>query len=392
MKIDAIDLFYLSMPVVTTAGDGSQDALLVRARAGRFTGWGECEASPLTSIAAFICPMSHGACQPVSNSVLSQPLNDVADITRIAQHVREKSTDLLQAAHIFSGIEAALWDLLGQRLQAPVWSLLGYTTNYAKRPYASVLFKDTADDTFATAAALRQQGFTAVKFGWGNFGRGSLGQDEQQVEAARSGLGSDSLLMVDAGQAFGTDIDSATRLPMLAAHNVYWLEEPFISDAYEAYRQLAHKNVGISLAGGEASHTCNQAVHLMNLGGVKFIQVDCGRIGGVAPAFEVAQQANSRGITFVNHTFTSHLALSTSLQPYAGLADHGLCEYPTSLQPLALAITDNHLLPDCNGEIHLPDTPGLGMKVALEKLREYLLNIEISVSGKILYTTPVLSS
>ena len=48
MKIESVDLFYLSMPDVTDAGDGSQDALLVRVRAGEFTGWGECEASPLT--------------------------------------------------------------------------------------------------------------------------------------------------------------------------------------------------------------------------------------------------------------------------------------------------------------------------------------------------------
>src|SRR5687768_2136831 len=61
MKIESVDLFYLSMPTVTDAGDGSQDALLVRVHAGGFTGWGECEASPLTSIAAFVCPMSHGA-------------------------------------------------------------------------------------------------------------------------------------------------------------------------------------------------------------------------------------------------------------------------------------------------------------------------------------------
>ncbi len=70
MKIESVDFFYLSMPVVTTEADGSQDALLVRVSVGGHEGWGECEAAPLPSIAAFVCPMSHGACRPVSDSVL----------------------------------------------------------------------------------------------------------------------------------------------------------------------------------------------------------------------------------------------------------------------------------------------------------------------------------
>jgi hypothetical protein len=51
MKIESVDLFYLSMPTVLDIGDGSQDALLVRVRAGSYEGWGECEAAPLASIA-----------------------------------------------------------------------------------------------------------------------------------------------------------------------------------------------------------------------------------------------------------------------------------------------------------------------------------------------------
>jgi len=72
MIIEAVDLFYLSMPEITDEVDGSQDALLVRVSGSGLTGWGECEASPLTSIANFICPKSHGAANPVSYSVLGQ--------------------------------------------------------------------------------------------------------------------------------------------------------------------------------------------------------------------------------------------------------------------------------------------------------------------------------
>jgi hypothetical protein len=61
MSIDAADFFYLSMPKVEGIGDGSQDALVVRITADGVTGWGECEASPLVSIAAFVTPMTPDA-------------------------------------------------------------------------------------------------------------------------------------------------------------------------------------------------------------------------------------------------------------------------------------------------------------------------------------------
>ena len=88
MKIEQVDFFYLAMPEITTAADGSQDALLVRVDAGGHVGWGECEASPLVSIAAFVCPMSHGACRPVSASVLGQHFDSPADIARHRRHDR----------------------------------------------------------------------------------------------------------------------------------------------------------------------------------------------------------------------------------------------------------------------------------------------------------------
>ena len=95
MKIESVDFFYLAMPEVLDIGDGSQDALLVRLCAGGYTGWGECEAAPLVSIASLVCPMSHSACKPVAASVLGQQLDSVEDIVRIGNLVREQSLDLL---------------------------------------------------------------------------------------------------------------------------------------------------------------------------------------------------------------------------------------------------------------------------------------------------------
>ena len=66
-----------------------------------------------------------------------------------------------------------------------------------------------------------------------------------------------------------------------------------------------------------------------------YIQIDCGRIGGIGPAKQVADYAAARGVTYVNHTFTSHLALCASLQPYAGLENHVICEYPFAPKSVA---------------------------------------------------------
>src|SRR5260370_27233424 len=213
MRIDAVDFFYLSMPEVTTEGDGSQDALLVRVASGAHLGWGECEASPLTSIAAAVCPRSHGAGQPVLDSVLGQTIDDVADIARIGRLVARNSLDLLQTDHTFSGIEIALWDLLGHRLGEPVYRLLGTKQAYPKRPYASLLFGDDPAATLEKGRAMRARNFRAVKFGWGPFGQSDAAADRDQLAPARQGLGPDGILLVDAGAIWVHDLAAAVRPP-----------------------------------------------------------------------------------------------------------------------------------------------------------------------------------
>ena len=392
MRIESVDFFYLSMPLVTTEADGSQDALLVRVRAGGFEGYGECEASPLPSIAAFICPLSHGACQPVSASVLGQSVTGPHDITRLANLVAYQSMDVLQAAHTWSGVEMALWDLLGKVRGEPVWRLLGYTVSHPKTPYFSVLFGDTPQQTLERARQAQVKGFRAAKFGWGPIGRGTAAQDRDHFMAAREGLETDGVLLVDVGQIFASDVlRAAERLPALEEARAVWLEEPFQANAYEAYQALSRRCSNVRLAGGEGAHNFDMARHLIDFGGVGFVQIDCGRIGGIGPAKAVADHAEARGVTYVNHTFTSHLALSASIQPYAGLATHTICEYPGTPKPLALAITGNHLEPDANGQVCAPDAPGLGMKVHVPALADYVVDAEIKVKGRVLYRTPTLA-
>lgn len=389
MQIDAVDFFYLSMPEVTLDADGSQDALLVRVSAGGFTGYGECEAAPLPSIAAFVCPLSHGACQPVAASVLGRRLDTPADIAAIAAAVAYNSMDVLQAAHTFSGVEMALWDILGKARGEPVWKLLGYRASYPKTPYASLLFGDTAQQTLERGREAMRRGFKAAKFGWGPIGRGSPEDDADQFFAAREALGGDGILLVDVGQIFVDDVErAALRLDALQQARALWLEEPFHASALEQYGALARRCKGVRLAGGEGAHNTYMARHLIDYGGVGFVQIDCGRIGGIGPAKLVADYAVARGVTYVNHTFTSHLALSASMQPFAGLANHSICEYPAAPKALAVELTQNHLAPDAAGQVAAPDAPGLGISIDALAVASYRVEVEIRVAGRTLYVSP----
>jgi L-alanine-DL-glutamate epimerase-like enolase superfamily enzyme len=377
------------MPQILDIGDGSQDALLARVSGGGCVGYGECEAAPLPSIAALVCPMSHSACKPVQASVLGARLESADDIRHIGDAVRANSLDLLQADHTLSGIDMALWDLLGRRLGQPAWKLLGWERSCPKTPYASVLFGDTPAQTLDKARAARRQGFTAVKFGWGPFGRAGVQADEDQLAAAREGLGDDAILLVDAGTVWVADVERARAvLPALKRVRATWLEEPFVSGALDEYRALAQDSAPVGLAGGEGAHDFFMAKHMIDHGGVRYVQIDAGRVGGISVARQVADYAQARGVTYVNHTFTSHLALSASIQPYAGLQAHEICEYPAEPKQLALDITTTHLLPDRNGQVRAPDAPGLGVEVDVAALRPYLVDTETRVKGRTIYRTP----
>lgn len=391
MNIESVDFFYLSMPEVLNIGDGSQDALLVRVRAGGLEGWGECEASPLTSIASYVCPMSHSACKPVKYSVEGMPLNSKEDIYNVSNTVRHNSSDLLQTDHTLSGIDIALWDILGKKFNEPVYKLLGYKKAYPKLPYASQLFGDTPEETFLKAKTAKQSGFKAVKFGWGPFGKQTLHSDIAHLTAAREGVEDGIYLMIDAGAAWSNSVTAANdRLPPLCKIKAYWLEEPFANMELGSYKKLSESVPGVALAGGEGCHNFVQAAAMIKHAGLKFIQIDAGRIGGITVAKQVADLAQVNNVTYVNHTFTSHLALSASLQPFAGIEKDFFSEYPVELKSLAKDITQNKIVPDSDGYIHVPEQPGLGITVDVQSLKKYVVDVEIKVKGKIIYHSPKL--
>ena len=388
MKIEKVEFHYLADDHIRDIGDGSQDALLVHVIMDDGSdGWGECEAAPLVSIAAWCCPMSHLACKPLKMSVIGFEINTPADICMLTEKVRRNSFDLLQADHTLSGIDIALWDMLGHKYGEPVWKLLGYDRAYPKTAYASQLFGDTPQMTYEKAVQSRKAGFRAAKFGWGPFGTRTVREDIAHIDAAREGLGDDLALMVDAGTVWGNDVKRASQvLSALRKARAVWLEEPFASGALKAYAELA-ATPGCErlLAAGEGAHNPDMAYNLIDFGGLGFIQIDTARIGGISSAKKVAEYAEKTGITYVNHTFTTSLALSASIQPFAGLRSSSWCEFPVESAAPSRRLTKVRIMPDADGEILLPDMPGLGCEIDLSTIERFGREVTIQYEGETLW-------
>jgi L-alanine-DL-glutamate epimerase-like enolase superfamily enzyme len=254
--------------------------------------------------------------------------------------------------------------------------------------YASQLFGDSAPHTEALAAATVWRGFKAAKFGWGPIGRLGLAADIEQIEAARGGLGLDLALMIDTGCVFGHDLDEAAlRIPAIEDARSEWWEEPFMTGALAEYAELAGQT-DVPLAGGEGCHTADQARHFMQYGGLKYIQIDTGRIGGITVAREVAVVARRMGVRYVNHTFTSNLALSASLQPFADAPEGGFAEVPVAASDLAVAIGGPVWELDSEGCVRAPDGPGLGVVPRIDAIKPYLQDVEIRWKGRTIWRSP----
>ncbi|MBI4305145.1 MAG: mandelate racemase/muconate lactonizing enzyme family protein [Chloroflexi bacterium] len=388
MRIEAIDLFYVALPKIERAADGTQDSFLVRVRADNgLYGWGEADASPLVSLAAYICPMSHSNIININEALLGETVNDPDDVRRLRAKAGAYGLDIQQIDHAVAAVDIALWDLVGKHLQEPVYRLLGYRLAYPKLPYASVLFGDTPAETREIARSLKDKGFSAAKFGWGPMGKVSLENDVALVAAARDGLGRHPELMIDCGVVWGQDDGAAyERAVRFADSRITWMEEPLHPDAVDAYRRLKDRRPPVRLAAGEGCDFFRSAEDLMTNGGVDFVQIDVGRIGGITVADQVCRRARELGLTYVNHTFKSHLQLAASIHVHAGIEQFRYLEYPAGGSPLILGLTAPTGLPvNQKGMVDCPENPGLGVDVNLETVRKYQRQVRIEIDGKVLF-------
>jgi D-galactarolactone cycloisomerase len=274
--------------------------------------------------------------------------------------------------HTISGIDIALWDVLGQATQQPVGRLLGGCYRDRVRPYASLLMQEPP----ALADHLRQikaQGFQAFKIGWGPFGRRSTKIDDAIVKAAREAVGPDALLMVDAGasdaywpQGYKWALRTAE---LLATYGVHWFEEPLPPDAMDDYVEL-RRRAPLPIAGGEVLTRRQAFQPWLEAGAFDIVQPDVTKVGGISEERRIAWMAREHGIRFIPHGWNTAVGLAADLQLAAAFPDTDLVEYLTG-SPFIDAIAADGWHLDADGMLPISTAPGLGLKLDPDEVTKY---------------------
>ena len=156
-------------------------------------------------------------------------------------------------------------------------------------------------------------------------------------------------------------------------------------DAINAYGSLTGMNPAVSIAAGEGSNTYRMAEDLITHGGVQFVQIDTGRIGGIMPSFQVRRLAEQHGIRYVNHTFKSHLSLAAALHVFATNQDFNLLEYPAAGSELSQRLIKDPFRIDSDRMVRIKELPGLGVQVDTEAISPYLVPVNIHVGTETVF-------
>ena len=274
--------------------------------------------------------------------------------------------------HTISGIDIALWDILGKVTGQPVGRLLGGRYRERVRPYASILMDEPARLT-DYLLQLTAEGFRAFKIGWGPFGRVNQAMDEAIVRAAREAIGSKGWLMVDAGGSdafWGQGYKWALRTAhMLAAYDVTWFEEPLKPDALTDYAAL-RRAAPLPISGGEVLTRRQAFQPWLEAGAFDIVQPDVTKVGGISEERRIAWMAQEHGVRFIPHGWNTALGLAADLQLASAFADTDFVEYLTG-SPYIDDIVATPWQLDDEGLLAIPDGPGLGITLDLEAVARY---------------------
>jgi len=274
--------------------------------------------------------------------------------------------------HAISGVDIALWDLLGQVSGQPVGRLLGGRYRERVRPYASLLMQEP-EPLKDELLALKAQGFRAFKIGWGPFGRQSDKQDEAIVAAAREATGPDLLLMVDAGgsdafwnQGYKWALRTAQ---MLRDYDVAWFEEPLPPDALEDFIVLRRESP-IPISGGEVLTRRQSFQPWLQRGAFDIVQPDVTKVGGISEARRIGWLAQENGVRYIPHGWNTAVGLVADLHLSSAFAGTDLIEYKTG-SPYIDDIVARKWELDSDGMLAIPDKPGLGLELDLDAVAKY---------------------
>jgi L-alanine-DL-glutamate epimerase-like enolase superfamily enzyme len=353
----------LTTPVVTSFGSmRDRPAVFVRVEDGDGqTGWGEvwCNFPSVGAehrtrlINEMLAPMLAGR-------VVTHPSDVFEHFDAATSVLALQSGEAGPFAQSIAGIDIALWDLFAKRARAPLWRMLGGTSG-SMRVYASGI-NPTGSVRQAEAAMRRGHRAFKLKIGF------DVERDRANLRELRR-LAGDGFLAADVNQGWSIE-EALQQAPPLEQYDLAWLEEPLRADRpWSEWRSL-QKRLTIPLAGGEniAGHG-NFATTLAE-GVLTVVQPDAAKWGGISGCLAVARDVVASKRHYCPHFLGGGIGLLASAHLLAASGGGGLLEVDSNDNPLrdefCGAVADIN-----DGEIVLPETPGLGVEPDVRAIEKY---------------------
>jgi len=288
-----------------------------------------------------------------------------------------------------SGIDIALWDIMGKVANLPLYKLLGGYRDRV-RAYASMGYYQVSKGPKELAARVLEcvrKGFTAVKIKVGRNPFGAIGKSEpsvfphsdlciasmdediERVAAVREAIGNKVDLLVDANCSWKpyTAIKMAREFEK---YDIYWLEEPVIPDDIEGSAAVAAA-IDTPIAGYETEYTRYGYKELVTRRAVDIVQPDVTWVGGITEARKVANLASCHNMQCVPEIFSSALSLVANLHFIASIPNGELLEFDQNPNPLREELITEPLRVDEKGYVKLPQKPGLGVELNEKIVEKY---------------------
>ena len=258
-----------------------------------------------------------------------------------------------------SGVDMALWDILGKSLQVPIYQLLGGRCRDSITGYASGGWHDAAHIGQELLDLLARSGYSAIKMRVGAMD-GDVSTSIERVRAARAAIGPDVRLMVDAHGTF--DTRSARRFCAgVADCHLAWCEEPVSADNPRGMAEV-HATTDIPIAAGESLFTRFEFRELIEANAVDILQPDPAIAGGITEVMRIAGLASAYQLTLAPHLWGSALLFAAGLQIAAAVPNCVTAEYSMGYNPMLRELAaETFVIRD--GRIEIPDRPGLGITV-----------------------------
>ncbi|MFP6771157.1 MAG: mandelate racemase/muconate lactonizing enzyme family protein [Alphaproteobacteria bacterium] len=299
------------------------------------------------------------------------------DAGRIAGHWEEmyngsRAHFAIERGHVFpalgrrgltisaiSGIDIALWDILGQSLGVPIWQLLGGKCRDSLAAYASGGWAPAESIGEQLAGYIETGGFGAVKMRVGSADGDAL-TSARRVAAARKYLGEGVGIMADAHGTF--DVAEAKRFCRLVTdYDLAWFEEPVTADDIPGCAEI-RAGTDIPIAAGESIFTRFDYRDLALARAVDIFQPDLAICGGITEAMRIAALATSQQIKLAPHMWGGAVMFAAGLQICATAPAAFIVEYSLGHNPLMHDLVAE-TFPVSGGRIEIPDRPGLGLTI-----------------------------